>query len=264
MTDVVERAAQQLRDAADSSMPGPPVRNILGDDIELADAVQRLNNDHAVARGRRVSGRKIGLTSAIAQEFLGVSTPCAGMLFADMCVADGDDIDAGRLLQPRAEGEVALVLAHDLDGVDGADGNLTAVAEAVAHALPAIEIVDSRVADWDLTIVDMIADNAGSGLYVVGDTAVPLASIDLALVPMSLSVNGVEQSAGSGAACLGSPLHALAWLAAEMSARGTPLRAGECIMTGALGPMVAMEPGATLSGDFGPLGSVSTRWLAPT
>jgi len=214
-----------------------------------------LNNDLSVAAGRCVSGRKIGLTSAAIQQFFGVSAPTSGVLFTDMRVADGGDIEADRLMQPRAEGEVALVLAHDLAGVDS---TVTDIAEATAHASPAIEIVDSRIAAWDLTIVDMVADNAGSGLYVVGDTQVPLASIDLAMVPMSLSVDGIEQSSGSGASCLGNPLHALTWLANEMSAGGTPLRAGDCIMTGALGPMVAMEPGAGLRADFGALG-VSRR-----
>ena len=262
MSEVVERAARQLRDAAESSTPGPPVRDVLGTsaDIDLAYAVQQVNTDVAVAAGRRVSGRKIGLTAEVVQQMFDVHQPDFGTLFADMCLADGTEIDADRLLQPRVEGEVALVLATDLDR---GRHHVIDVIDATAYALPAIEVVDSRIAGWDVTIVDTVADNAGSGLYVVGTTPVPLSAVDLPRLPMSLSVDGVERSTGVGAACLGNPLNAAVWLADEMCARGTPLRAGECVMTGALGPMVELTPGARVEADFGPLGTVSTRWRAP-
>ena len=260
MSHDVEQAARQLRDAAASSQPGAPVRDLIGD-VAQAYAVQALNNDAAVASGRGRNGYKIGLTSAPIQEYFGVDEPAFGVLFDDMCVADGAEIASDRLVQPRLEGEVAVVLSVDLDEGGYARGDIAA---ATAHVLPAIEIVDSRVANWDLTIVDMIADNAGGGLYVLGFDPVSVDDIDLARVPMSMSVGGEERSSGVGAACLGHPFNAVAWLANELVARGTPLRAGAHIMTGALGPIVALPPGQTVRADFGPLGSVTTVWAGGT
>ena len=142
-----------------------------------------------------------------------------------------------RVLQPRAEGEVALVLEHDLDA---APHGFAEIVRAVAFALPAIEIADSRIAGWDIRIADTVADNASAGLYVVGGRPVPLSAVDVRAVPMRLSVNGTEVSTGSGAACLGHPLQAARWLADISCASGTPLRAGDVLMTGALGPMWAI------------------------
>ena len=152
-----------------------PVRHILGSgsDVEAAYAVQRVNNDLAVAAGRRVSGHKIGLTSPVVQEQVGITHPVSGTLFADRCVADGIDLPAGRLVQPKAEGEIAFVLGGDLDRGEHC---VTDVISATAYLLPAIEIVDSRTADWDVTATDMIADNVCSGFYVVGSRPNPSAA----------------------------------------------------------------------------------------
>jgi len=258
----IQAAADQLRTAANTSTPCSPVRDILGTDSDLdtAYAVQRHNTDKDVAEGRRIGGRKIGLTAEAVQSIFGVHQPDFGTLFVDMCFADGVDIPAGRMLQPRAEAEVALVLEHDLDKGEHC---IVDILNAAAYVLPSIEMVDSRIAGWDLTIVDTIADNASSGLYVVGTQPVSLSAVDLLSLPMSMSVNGAEVSTGIGSACLGNPLHAALWLANEMCSRGTPLRAGECLMTGALGPMVAVAEGDEVTADFGPLGSVSTKLRAP-
>lgn len=254
----VEQAAQQLRAAAETSTPCAPVREILGtdSDVDLAYEVQKHNTDLAIADGRVVGGRKIGLTAVVVQEMFGVHQPDFGTLFSDMCFGDGVEIPAGRLLAPRAEAEVAVVLEHDLDK---GEHSVIDIINATAYVLPSIEMVDSRITDWDLTIVDTVADNASSGLYIVGTRPVSLASLDLLSLPMSMDVNGKEESTGVGAACLGNPLHAAVWLANTMSQRGTPLRAGECLMTGALGPMVGVSPGDEITADFGPLGSVTTK-----
>ena len=254
----VESAAKVLRDAADAGTPCAPVRGILETeiDVDLAYDVQRLNTDMAIAAGRRVGGRKIGLTSAVVQSMFNVHQPDFGTLFVDMCFADGVEIPPGRMLQPRAEAEVALVLEHDLDKGEHC---IVDIINAAAYVVPSIELVDSRITGWDLTIVDTVADNASAGLYVVGTRPVSLTSIDLLSLPMSMTRNSEEVSTGVGSACLGNPLHAALWLANTMCERGTPLRAGECLMTGALGPMVPVSEGDVLTANFGPLGSVTTK-----
>ena len=258
---LIEQAAEQLREAAASGVPCPPVREILGtdDDVDSGYAVQQHNTALAVAEGRRISGHKIGLTAAVVQQQMGVDRPDYGALFADTCLSDGAEIGPGRLLQPRAEAEVALVLGADLD--KGCH-SVVDVISAVDYALPALEIVDSRIAGWDITIVDTIADNASCGLYVVGTRPVALSALNLRDLPMRLDVNGETKTAGTGAACLGNPLNAALWLADTMCVRGEPLRAGECLMTGSLGLMVPISAGDFVYADMGPLGSVSTR-LAP-
>ena len=227
------------------------MREILGtdSDVELAYAVALHNVNLDIAVGRRVSGRKIGLTGAAIQQQLGVSQPDYGTLFADMCIS------AGRLLQPRAESEIAFVLEADLDKGEHC---VIDVIGATAYLLPALEIVASRIADWDITIVDTIADNASCGLYVLGSRPVSLDSVDVREISMRLTVNGETATTGQGSACMGNPLQAVVWLADMMCRVGTPLRAGDCLMTGSLGAMIPIAPGDLIQADMGPLGSVST------
>jgi 2-keto-4-pentenoate hydratase len=254
----IEEAAAILRKADESRIPVAPVRDLLGTrtDIDAAYAVQELNTARWTAEGRRVSGRKIGVTSKAIQRQVGVDQPDFGTLFADTEYGDGVDIEMCRLIQPRAEAEVALVLEHDLDS---APHGFAEVMRAVAFALPAIEVVDSRIANWDISIVDTVADNASCGLYVLGSRPVPLSRFDARTVPMRMTLDGSEVSTGEGAACLGNPLHAARWLADTLCRRGIPLRAGDVVMTGALGPMVALAAGQTVIAEFGDLGTVSTR-----
>lgn len=256
--DLIEAAARQLRVAAESGVPCRPVRDVLrtSSDVDVAYQVQQRNVELAVAAGRRISGHKLGLTARVVQQQLGVDQPDYGVLYADTCLADGAEIDSGRLLQPRVEAEVAVVLDRDLDKSEHC---VTDVVSAVAYVLPALEIVDSRIADWDISIVDTVADNASFGLYVVGTRPVALPAVDLREVAMRLDIDGETVATGTGAACMGNPLNAAAWLADVMCARGTPLRAGECLMTGSLGPMKPISPGAEVSADFGALGTVSAR-----
>lgn len=259
---LIEEAATLLRKADSTRSPIPPVRDLLGTrtDIDAGYAVQQINTDYWVAQGRRVSGRKIGVTSKAVMQQVGVDQPDFGTLFADTEYGDGIEIEASRLIQPRAEAEVALVLERDL--VDPPHG-FAEVINAVAFALPAIEVVDSRIADWDISIVDTVADNASCGLYVVGSRPVALSAFDVRTVPMRMCLDGGEVSTGVGSACLGNPLHAARWLADVMAARGIPLRAGDVIMTGALGPMVPFGPGQELVAQFGDLGTVITRMSSP-
>jgi 2-keto-4-pentenoate hydratase len=255
---LIERVADALWDADVGGVAIAPVRDVLctSTDVDAAYTIQQINTDRKVAGGRRISGRKIGVTSKAVQEQIGVDSPDFGTLFADTEYGDGIDIPASRLIQPRAEGEVALVLERDLDN---APHGFTEVMRAVAFALPSIEVVDSRIANWQISIVDTIADNASCGVYVVGSRPVPLRKFDIISVPMSMCINGEELSSGVGAACLGNPLHAARWLADVLCQRGIPLRAGDVVMTGALGPLRPVAAGDELVASFGPLGTVRTR-----
>ncbi len=258
---LVEAAAERLRTAAETGVPCSPVRQVLGTstDVDVAYRVQQHNVELAVAAGRRVSGRKVGLTAAVVQQQLGVDQPDYGVLFADMCLADGAEIEVGRLLQPRIEAEVAVVLDRELDKGEHC---VVDIIGATAFVLPALEIVDSRIRRWDITIVDTVADNASCGLYVVGTRPVGLDAVDLREIPMRMTIDGEVAATGTGAACLGNPLNAAVWLADVMSQRGTPLRAGECLMTGSLGPMIPISSGSTVSADMGVLGAVSAHLVA--
>ncbi len=235
-SDAIETAASRLATAAATRTPCAPVRDVLGKtDIDAAYAVQHRLTTARLAAGARRVGAKIGLTSAAVQQQFGVFQPDFGLLFDDMVLAHGEPVARDRFLQPRAEGEIAFVLGADLDlpGPTVAD-----VLRATEFVLPAIEIVDSRIADWDLTITDTVADNASSGAIVLGTTPQTLAGRDLARVGMALHRDGEPVSFGAGHACLGSPVVAVTWLARELARRGQPLRAGDLVMSGALGPMV--------------------------
>ncbi|MEV0391207.1 2-keto-4-pentenoate hydratase [Nonomuraea sp. NPDC050643] len=258
----VVKAAALLEEAARTGVARPPVRDMLPDaDIEAAYAVQRLNVERGLAAGRRPVGRKIGLTSPAVQRQLGVSQPDFGVLFADMAVAEGEQIASGRLLQPKVEAEVALVLEADLPHRDPTVADLL---RATAFALPALEIVDSRIADWDITLVDTVADNASSGLFVLGGTPAPLDRVDLRGVRMTLAKNGETVSNGTGTDCLGGPLNAALWLASTLAGLGDPLRAGDIILTGALGPMSPAAPGDEFAAQIEGLGTVEVGFAALT
>ncbi|MFY1593614.1 2-keto-4-pentenoate hydratase [Micromonospora sp. WMMD737] len=253
----MESAADELFQARESGKPCAPLRGRLlpEADIDTAYQVQQLQVRQWLDAGHRRVGAKIGLTSRAVQESFGVFEPDFGVLLDDMAVPDGAEVDLDRLLQPRVEAEVAFVLGADLpdERITSAD-----VIRAVDHVLPAIEIVDSRVAGWDISIVDTVADNASSGLFVLGTTPRRLADVDLRLCGMVLEQAGEPVSVGAGAACLGNPLHAVQWLAQTLARSGDPLRAGDVVLSGALGPMVPVTAGAAYEARISGLGSVRT------
>ncbi|WSG19589.1 fumarylacetoacetate hydrolase family protein [Nonomuraea sp. NBC_01738] len=235
-----------------SGRPCEPVRDLV-DGVEAAYAVQDLVTGHWLGQGRRLSGRKIGLTSTAVQRQLGVDSPDFGALFADMAVPDGAEIPDGAVLQPRAEAEVALVLEHDLTHERH---TVADVIRATAFALPAIEVVGSRIRDWDITLADTVADNASSGMYVLGNRPVLLRDVDLRMAGMVMERRGEQVSTGLGTACLGHPLHAAVWLADTLARLGSPLRAGDTVLTGALGPVVPAKPGDVMEARIDGLGDV--------
>ncbi|WP_306316985.1 MULTISPECIES: 2-keto-4-pentenoate hydratase [unclassified Streptomyces] len=256
--EAVAQAARRLQRAAADHVPCPPVRDLIGsDDVKAAYAVQELLTARRLEAGGRVTGRKIGLTSPAVQKQLGVDQPDFGVLFDDMSVADGGCVPVGGLLQPKVEAEIAFVLGADL-----ADGPLddAQIRAAVAHAVPALEIVDSRIADWDITFGDTVADNGSSALYVLGAPARPLAEFEPVEATMTLTRGDETVSSGDGAACLGDPLTALGWLARTARDFGDPLRSGQVVLSGALGPMVPAAAGDAFTAEIGGLGSVSVRF----
>jgi 2-keto-4-pentenoate hydratase len=234
------------------------VRDVLGStDISLAYAVQQRLNDGRLAHGARVVGRKIGLTSASVQRQVGVDRPDFGVLFDDMDASGLPAVPSELLLQPRVEAEIAFVLSADLDDEDL---DIERVRTAVGYAVAALEIVDSRVADWDIAITDTVADNASSGLFVLGADQVELKAFEPRDVTMRLYVDGALASEGDGAACLGDPLAALLWLARTAREFGDPLRAGQVVLSGALGPLVPTPPGVSVRAEMSSLGSVTATF----
>ncbi|MGX1811009.1 2-keto-4-pentenoate hydratase [Nocardia sp. NPDC055321] len=252
----VRAAAEVLSSAWDAGAPVPPVRSFIGpDDVALAYAVQRIGVDARVAAGARVVGRKIGLTSPAVQRQLGVNQPDFGVLFHDMDVNTTPTRQRPALLQPKIEAEVAFVLGADLTG-DQLDA--VSVRGAVDYAAAALEIVDSRIANWDISFADTVADNASSGWFVLGSERLSLEDFEPRQITMTMSVDGNVVSTGTGSACLGDPLNALAWLANVARDFGDPLRAGDIVLSGALGPMAPLHPGAHVRSAL----SLGTEYLA--
>lgn len=249
-----EALALRLR-AAYQSGPVPPLRDGLApDDGDGAYAVQSINTKYWNAQGRRMIGRKVGLTSESVQRQLGVNQPDFGVVFHDMLINDGGSLDPRSVLQPKIEAEVALILGED---VTQDEPSFFDVLAATAYVVPALEVVDSRISDWKITYADTVADNASSAFIVLGCRPRELSGLDLWSCGLVMEIDGRVVSTGVGAACLGHPLHAAAWLARTLKARGEPLKAGDVIMTGALGPMVPLRPGAQVRATIGGLGTVA-------
>jgi 2-keto-4-pentenoate hydratase len=252
--DVIEAAAARLRDAQTQGVPCVPVRTLIGDtDIAAAYQVQQINNALRLAEGGVVVGQKIGLTSLAVQKQLGVDQPDFGLLFADTEVKNGGGVRASEILQPKAEAEIAFVMKHDLTG----EITLESAKAAIDYAVGAIEIVGSRVLNWDIRITDTVADNASASHFVLGDVRQNVNELDLAAVKMQLKKNGEVVSEGMGAACMGNPLFALVWLAQTFADLGTPLKAGDIVLSGALGPMCAGEAGDTFVAEIDGFGAVA-------
>lgn len=248
-------AAEQLRAAHSSKQAVAPLREQLTvTDVDHAYAIQETNTQHWLSEGRRLVGRKIGLTSLAVQAQLGVDQPDFGMLFADMAVGDGEPVALSRLIQPKVEAEIALILGRDLDCERHTYADLM---RATEYAVAAIEIVDSRIERWNIKFFDTVADNASSGLFVLGSKPCLLKDIDLAQCAMEMRRGTEIVSRGTGRACLGNPLNAAVWLADVMVKYGRPLKAGDIVLTGALGPMVAVESAGQFDVTIEGMGAVS-------
>ena len=247
-------AARSLREAARTGEFIAPLRERYPQlDADSAYAIQRINTEQRLAEGRRIVGCKIGLTARAVQAQLGVDRPDFGMLFDDMGYGDGEPVPLSVLQQPKIEAEVAFVFGRDLEVPTPTQVD---VMNAIAYALPALEIVGSRIANWNIKFVDTVADNASSAAYVLGSTPRKLSQFDVRLCGMVMMRRGEPVSVGAGAACLGNPINAVVWLARTLAALGRPLRAGDLLLSGALGPMVPVAPGDVFETRINGLGSV--------
>jgi len=253
-----ELAAAALREAAASGRFIPPLRKQYPQlDAAGAYAIQRINTQVRLQEGRRIVGAKVGLTSRAVQAQLGVDRPDFGVLFDDMGWGDGEPVPLRSLHQPKVEAEIAFVLGRDLTQEHPGHAE---VLQAIDHALPAVEIVGSRIAGWDIGLVDTIADNASSSAYVLGATPRSLLDVDLRLCGMAMERRGEPVSTGAGLACLGHPLNAVVWLARTLAALGAPLKAGDLVLSGGLGPMVPVQAGDVFDVRINGLGSVKAAF----
>jgi 2-keto-4-pentenoate hydratase len=255
---IINQLAKQLREAYATRTACSPLRDIIGmEDLASAYAIQEVNNNLLIKGGARVVGRKIGLTSKAVQAQLGVDQPDFGILLNTMEILNNDSISVKELMQPKAEAEIAFVFAKDLPPHELSMHELIS---SIDYALASIEIVGSRIENWNIKITDTIADNASASHFVVGHQPVKLENVDLINCKMQMTKNGKIVSEGSGAACLGSPLNATLWLVNTMAKLGTPLKAGEVILSGALGPMASVEAGDKFEASFTGLGTVSVSF----
>lgn len=253
-----QQLADELWKADQTAIPIEPLTSRYPE-LGIGDsyAIQTYNIDRRLAAGARVCGRKVGLTSKPMQQMLGVDEPDFGVLTDDMMVEDGDEVAVGRLVQPRIEAEMAFVMERDLQGPGVTTGNALA---AIAGVMPAIEIVDSRVADWRIKLVDTVADNASSGMLVAGGNLRRVTDLDLRLIGVAVSRGGRLIDTGAGAAALGNPARCVAWLANKLGEFGSVLRAGDVVLPGAVHRMVAAKPGDFFRAEFGHLGAVTVRF----
>src|ERR1700733_11412780 len=253
-----DEVSGRLLAAYQTRRPIPPLRDALSPtDADGAYAVQAASVRRWVSEGRNIVGRKIGLTAVAVQKQLGVDQPDFGVLFDDMQIEDGGTLRVSQVIQPRAEAEVAFVMQRDLRDPDVTREELAA---AIDSEDAAIEIVDSRIADWRITFADTVADNGSAAFFVLGETRVPLQGLDLWTCGMVLERNSRIASLGVGAACLGHPLDAVLWLARTLAVRGEHLRAGDILMSGALGPMIDLSPGDLMRATIAGLGSVTFHY----
>lgn len=233
-----------------------PVRTRFPDaTVDDAYAISTHILDRRLANGEKLVGRKIGLTSEAVQKQLGVGEPDFGNLTDAMMYPNGATMPISkRLIQPKAEGEIAFILGQDLSGPDVTEKDVIHATDAVA---PCFEIVDSRVRDWDIQLVDTVSDNASCGLFLLGDDRADPKDLDLAACRMTVYRNGKVAAEGTGAAALGSPAYCVAWLANALSRYGVELRAGDIVLSGSLVPFLAIAPGDSMRVEISEIGSAS-------
>jgi 2-keto-4-pentenoate hydratase len=260
-TAQVDDLARELLDAEFGARAVPPlVERHPRIGVDEAYAVQRRGRSLRLEQGSRLVGRKVGLTSRAMQQLLGVDEPDFGYLTDAMVHPDGAELDADGLVAPRVEAEIAFRLVRPLAG---ADVDLDQALAAVGEVAPALEVVDSRVADWRITLADTVADNASSGLAVIGAFR-PLGDTDLRAVEVSIENRRAEGTSvtetGRGDAVLGHPAEALAWLARALAPYGEGIEAGEIVIPGAMHRAIDLGAGDVVCADFGALGTVTASF----
>ena len=254
----IDQLGDELFDALNQArMVAPLTERFPQLSIEHAYAIQQRLLSRRVQQGERIIGKKIGVTSQAVMDMLKVNQPDFGQLTDRMVVNQGGCVPMSALIQPKAEGEIAFVLKHDLSGpgVTVAD-----VLRATEGVMACFEIVDSRIRDWQIKIQDTVADNASCGVFVLGDRLVDPRVLDLYTTGMVLEKNGRIVGTGAGAATMGSPVIAVAWLANTLGRLGMSLKAGEIILSGALSAMVPVVAGDQLRMSLAGIGSCSVRF----
>lgn len=226
--------------------------------IEDAYHVQQRMIARRLEKGEKVIGKKIGVTSKAVMNMLGVHQPDFGYLTDGMVYNEGETIEMAGLIQPKAEGEIAFLLKNDLQGPGITAADVLAATEGV---MACFEIVDSRIQDWKIKIQDTVSDNASCGVFVLGDQLVDLAKLDLALCGMVLEKNGEIVVTGAGAATMGHPVNAMVWLANTLGKLGIALKAGDIVLSGAMGAMVPVVKGDNLRMTIGGIGGCSVRFV---
>ncbi|MHA2787686.1 2-keto-4-pentenoate hydratase [Corynebacterium sp. S7] len=257
-TQTLEQVAQDFLDAYESGNPIAPPRTVISD-LDLAGAyrIQQIQEEAFVAQGRKVVGRKIGLTSLAMQQQLGVDSPDFGFFTEDLVFKSGDSVKVDQFIAPKVEPELAFILKDDL----AADATFEQTVAAVGEVRLAVEIIDSRVANWDIKLVDTVADNASCGAIVIGEENLAIASDDLPQVTARMSIAGEPSGEGTGADVMGHPLAPLQWLAGVLGEQGVPLKAGDIILTGSFCAAAPVVAGQNVSVDFGEYGTLTLDFI---
>jgi 2-keto-4-pentenoate hydratase len=252
--DVRRTVADALRDAEVERAPIPPLRETWPD-IDVVDSyeIQLLNIRHRLESGARVHGHKVGLSSRAMQEMMGVDEPDYGHLLSDMEISSHEPVPASRYCYPRVEVEVAFILGETLPGEGCTEEDVIRATEYVA---PAIELIDSRIVDWNIRIADTIADNASSAGYILGPERIRPEDVDLKLIEAVLVRNGEKVAEGRSDAVLGNPVTAVAWLADKVASFGVTLEKGHVILPGSVHRAIDVRPGDEFVADFTDFGSV--------
>jgi 2-keto-4-pentenoate hydratase len=252
--DVRRTVADALRDAETGRRPIPPLRETWPQiDVVDASEIQLLNIRRRLEAGAVVKGHKVGLSSKAMQDMMGVDEPDYGHLLSDMEVHEDRPVPAGRYCFPRVEVEVAFILGETLPGVGCTEDDVLRATEWVA---PSIELIDSRVSDWNIKIADTIADNASSAGFVLGPERVRPDEVDLRSIEAVLTRSGEKVAAGRSDAVLGNPVTAVAWLARKVAAFGVTLEAGHVILPGSVHRAIDARPGDDFVAEFLDFGSV--------
>jgi 2-keto-4-pentenoate hydratase len=254
----IQKAATALMEAENEKEPIAPFTSSTEEiSVEDAYSIQLFQIRQRIEKGAVVVGKKIGLTSKAMQEMFNVTEPDYGHLLNDMMYGDGETIRLHKFIQPRIEFEIAFVLNKDLKGPGV---TMNDVIEATDYVVPALEIIDSRIKDWQIKFEDTVADNGSSAGAIIGSSTAKLDALDLAAVKMTVTRNGEFLDAATGSAVMGHPAQAVAWLANALGSYGISLHAGEVILSGALSKAIPIEDGDTFTAEFEQIGAVTATF----
>ncbi|MBM4765168.1 2-keto-4-pentenoate hydratase [Bacillus sp. B15-48] len=255
---IVQEAASRLLEAEETKNVIEPLTvSYPGITVDEAYYTQLEIIRKKVDNGGIIVGKKIGATSKAIQNMFGVNQPDYGHLLADMMYVEGETISLENFIQPKVEFEIAFILKKDLKGPNV---SILDVVEATDYIVPAIEIIDSRIGNWQIKFEDTVADNGSSAAAMIGGKPTKLDAIDLTHIGMVAYRNGEMIDSGAGAAVLGNPLRSVAWLANSLGKYDVALKAGEIVLSGALTSAIEVQDGDTFTAEFAHIGSVTASF----